>query len=302
MVRPPQSTVLEKETTEVYKKQSKAGWLFLVWRKLKKSRLAVVGGGIVLLAVTIAVLAPIIAPYDPQQMFYGDERLPPSTKYWFGTDGGGRDVFSWVVWGARVSLYVGLATVLIELLIGVTLGMIAGYFGGIIDEVLMRITDVILTLPTFMLIILAVTMFEVRGANIMIMIMGVLGWPFLARVVRSEFLSLKEATFVEAARSMAASNWRIMLRHILPNLLSIIIVLVTMDLPWYIFYEATLAFLGFGDPASTSWGQLVSNGFGYLRSAWWVTTFPGLALTITSLGFNIFGDGLRDALDVKTRV
>jgi ABC-type dipeptide/oligopeptide/nickel transport system permease subunit len=289
----------DEETEEPYE-PSRATRLFILWRKLKKSRLAAVGGGIVLLAIIVAVLAPVIAPYDPQRMFYGEERLPPSTKFWFGTDSGGRDVFSWVVWGARVSLYVGFAAVLIELLIGGGIGMIAGYFGGIIDETLMRITDVVITLPTLMLLILAVSMFQARSIHITTLVMGLLGWPFMARVVRSEFLSLRESTYVEAAKSMGATDWRIILRHILPNTLSTIIVLVTIDIPSYVFWEASLTFLGFGDRLSPSWGVLIQNGTSLLRPSPWITTFPGLALFFTSLGFNLLGDGLRDALDVKT--
>ncbi|MDH5268060.1 MAG: ABC transporter permease, partial [Candidatus Bathyarchaeota archaeon] len=261
----------------------------------------VVGGGVVLFSLMVAVLAPIIAPYELKQEFYGEQMLPPSTKFWFGTDSGGKDVFSWVVWGARTSLYVGFASVLIEILIGCSIGMIAGYFGGIIDEILMRITDVVLTLPTLMLLILAVSMFQVRSINIIIMVMGGLGWPFMARVVRSEFLSLRESTFVEAARSMGASSWRIILRHILPNTLPTLIILVTIDIPGYIFWESALTFLGFGDPLSASWGVLIDKGTDLLLPAPWITAFPGLALFFTSLGFNLFGDGLRDALDVKTR-
>jgi len=291
-----------KEGTEGFSEPSKAGRLYITWRKLKKSRLALVGGVIVVLSVAIAVLAPIIAPYDPRQMFYGEEMLPPSRKFWFGTDGGGRDVFSWVVWGARVSLYVGFAATLIELLIGCGIGMIAGYFGGIIDEILMRLTDVINTLPTLMLLILAVSMFQTRSIHITTLVMAFLGWPFLARVVRSEFLSLRESTFVEAARSMGATNWRIILYHILPNTFSTIIVLATIDIPSYIFWESALTFLGFGDPLSPSWGILIDRGTSYLKIAWWISAFPGLALFLTSLGFNLFGDGLRDALDVKTSV
>jgi len=290
----------EEETKEVHK-PSKATALSVAWRKLKKSRLSVVGGGVVLFSLMVAVLAPIIAPYELKQEFYGEQMLPPSTKFWFGTDSGGKDVFSWVVWGARTSLYVGFASVLIEILIGCSIGMIAGYFGGIIDEILMRITDVVLTLPTLMLLILAVSMFQVRSINIIIMVMGGLGWPFMARVVRSEFLSLRESTFVEAARSMGASSWRIILRHILPNTLPTLIILVTIDIPGYIFWESALTFLGFGDPLSASWGVLIDKGTDLLLPAPWITAFPGLALFFTSLGFNLFGDGLRDALDVKTR-
>jgi len=230
-----------------------------------------------------------------------DARVPPSLEHPFGTDGQGRDMLTLVMYGARISLYVGLAAVSIEIILGVTIGMTAGYFGGKIDEVLMRLTDLVITLPTLMLLIVAVSMFRVRSISVIVLIMGVFGWPFIARVVRSEFLAIRETTFVEAAVSMGASNWRIIVHHILPNAFSSIIVLATMDIPWYIFYEATLTFLGFGDPSSPSWGVLLEIGYYYLTSYWWMITFPGLALFFTSLGFNLFGDGLRDALDVRAR-
>jgi len=290
-------TKSDEETEEVYE-PSKATRLFIVWRKLRRSELAVVGFGIVLLVSVVALFAPIIAPYDPK--WTGEVMHHPSMRNILGTDARGRDMFSLIVYGARTSLYVGLGAVLVQTVIALSIGMIAGYFGGTIDEVLMRIADIVLTLPTLMLLILAVSMFRVQGPHIILMVMGLLGWPFMARVVRSEFLSLKETTYVEAARSIGATNWRIIVHHILPNILSTIIVLATMDIPWYIFYEATLTFLGFGDPSLPSWGVLLKKGYLYLQSAWWMITFPGLALLFTSLGFNLFGDGLRDALDVKT--
>jgi peptide/nickel transport system permease protein len=291
------NTELEAET-KVYK-PSRATRLFTIWRKLKRSKLAVAGLGIIIFMLLIAVLAPIIAP-DPNLM--GVARLPPSVENPFGTDSRGRDMLNLVIYGARVSLYVGFAAVAIELLIGLGFGMIAGFFGGIIDEILMRITDVIMTLPTLLLLILAVSIFEVKSIHFIILIMGIIGWPFIARVVRGEFLSLKERTYVEAAQSMGASSWRIIIHHILPNTLSIIVVIATMEIPWYIFYEASLTFLGFGDPATASWGVLLELGSSYIRGQWWMVTFPGLALFFTSLGFNLFGDGLRDALDVKESV
>jgi len=286
------------EKIKLYK-PSRATQLFAVWRKLKRSKLALAGFAIVLFMSIMAVFAPVIAPYEPQWM--GVARLPPSLEHPFGTDSRGRDMLSLIIYGARISLYVGLAAVLIEVLIGVAVGMVAGYFGGMIDEVLMRITDIILTLPTLLLLILAVAMFQVRSIHVIILVMGVFGWPFLARVVRSEYLSLREMTYVEAARSMGATSWRVIVRHILPNILSVIIVLATMDIPWYIFYEATLTFLGFGDPSSPSWGVLLQRGYYFATFEWWIITFPGLALFFTSLGFNLFGDGLRDALDVTMR-
>jgi len=261
--------------------------------------LAVVGFGIVLVIAVAALFAPIITPYDPKST--GTARLPPSMEHWFGTDGAGGDVFSLVLYGARISLYIGLAAVFLEIAIGLTVGTISGYFGGIVDEVLMRITDVVLSLPTLPLLIVAVSMFEVRSIHLIIVVMAMLGWPFMARVVRSQFLSLRESTYVEAARSMGATSWRIIFRHILPNILSTVIVLATLDIPWFIFTEATLTFLGFGDPTSPSWGVLLQRGYLYFMSHWWIITFPGLAIFFASLGFTLFGDGLRDALDVTMR-
>jgi len=288
----------EKKKEKVHR-PSRATRIFVVWRKLRKSTLAIAGLFIVVFMSAVALLAPVIAPYG--LLPSGSPVEPPSMEHVFGTDVTGRDMLSLVMYGARISVYVGIAAVLIELVIGIGIGMIAGYFGGIIDEILMRITDVFFSLPILMMLLVAVSMFEVRSINTIILVMGVLEWPFMARVVRSGYLSLREETYVEAAKSMGASSWRIMLRHILPNILSVIIVLATMDIPWFILYEATLTFLGFGDPMSSSWGILLENGFPHMRTSWWVITFPGLALLITSLGFNLLGDGLRDALDIKVR-
>jgi peptide/nickel transport system permease protein len=288
----------EKKKEKVHR-PSRATRLFVVWRKLRKSTLAIVGLGVVLLMSMVALLSPVISPYSLGPA--GSPMQPPSMDHVFGTDILGRDMLTLVMYGARISMYVGVVALLMEMTIGVGIGMIAGYFGGIIDEILMRITDVVFSLPILMMLLVAVSMFEVRSINTIILVMAVLEWPFMARVVRSGYLSLREETYVEAARSMGASNWRIILRHILPNILSVIIVLATMDIPWFILYESTLTFLGFGDPMSSSWGVLLENGFPYMRTSWWIITFPGLALLFTSLGFNLLGDGLRDALDVKVR-
>jgi peptide/nickel transport system permease protein len=165
----------------------------------------------------------------------------------------------------------------------------------------MRFTEIILTLPTIILLIVAVSMLEVRSSNIIMIMMAVISWPWMARTVRSEFLQLKESNYVEAAKSLGASDFRIIFRHILPNAMSPIIVLATIDLAWFILYQATLAFLGLADPTEVSWGIMINLGRRYLRTSWWVTTFPGLAIFFSTLGFNLLGDGLRDALDVKTR-
>jgi len=293
-----ESDMKSEDETKVYK-PSTATRAKIIWSELRKSKLAIAGFSIIVFMLAVAVLAPVISPYKPSD--HMTARIPPSMNHPFGTDGEGRDMLSLVMHGARISLYVGLAAVMIETIIGVTIGMSAGYFGGKIDELLMRFTDLIITLPTLMLLIVAVSMFQVRSIHVIVLIMGVFGWPFMARVVRSEFLSIREATYVEAAVSMGAGSWRIIVHHILPNTLSAIVVLATMDIPWYIFYEATLTFLGFGDPSSPSWGVLLETGYYYLRNYWWMITFPGIALFFTSLGFNLFGDGLRDALDVTAR-
>jgi len=287
-----------KKTEEVHK-PSRATQFFIIWRKLRRSKLAAVGTAVVFLVSLVALLAPIIAPYTREispALFRS-----PSMLHVFGTDALGRDMLSMVMYGASISLYVAIGAVAIEVLIGVTIGATSGYFGGKVDEVLMRITDVVLSLPTIMLLILAVSMFAVRGIHVIMVVMGTLGWPWMARMVRGEFLTLRETTFVEAARSMGASSRRIILRHILPNVLSLIIVLVTIEIPEYIFYEATLSFLGFSDLSSPSWGILLQRGYIHFPKYWWMITFPGLAIFFTSLGFNLFGDGLRDALDVTTR-
>jgi len=271
------------------------------YRRFKRNKLAIVGAGIIFIFLIMAIFAPIIAPRHPQTLNPNSSLKPPCAEFPFGTDNIGRDIFSWVIWGARVSFIVGVGAVLIELIIGISVGMIAGYFGGWFDHFLMRITDVMLCLPSIILIIVASAMFATRSIYLITVIMGVLGWPWMARVVRAQFLSLKELSNVEAAKSIGVSDFRIILRHILPSALPSVIVLATLDIPWYILYEAALSFLGLGDPTSVSWGMMVNIGKQFLRVAPWVTTFPGLATFLLALGFNLFGDGLRDALDVRLR-
>lgn len=277
----------------------RAGAVYAAWRKFRRNRASLVGGAIIAFVCLVALSAPVIAPYDPRELHYGAINHPPCAQFWSGTDNHGRDVFSFVVWGARVSLVVALGAVLIELVIGLIIGVLAGYFGGIVDNVLMSITDLFLILPPMVLLIVAVSMLQVRSIIVIMIIMGVLTWPWMTRVVRSEVLSLKESLFVEAAKSMGANDLRIIFKHILPNGLSPIIVLATLDLAWFILYEAMLSFLGLGDPTAVSWGTLINAGRLYLRTAWWTATFPGLAIFFTILGLNLLGDGLRDALDVK---
>lgn len=274
----------------------------LVWRKFRKNRVTLVGAAIISIITILAVVGPYISPYNPNEIIMEDKLLSPRLDHWMGTDHLGRDVYSYIIFGARESIWVAVGAVIVEIVIALLIGGVAGYGGGWIDEVLMRLTDIILTLPTIVLLIVAVSMFEVRSSTIIMVVMGAMSWPWLARIVRSQFLVLKESSFVEAARSLGASHSRIIFRHILPNALSEVIVMGAMDLAWFILFQTTLTFLGLGDPTTIAWGTLIKQGKNYLRTSWWITTFPGLFIFFTALGFNLLGDGLRDAFDVKTRV
>lgn len=271
----------------------------LSWMRFKRNKAAISGLVIVGLIVSLAAIAPIIAPFDSSKLYLHKPLSPPSLQNPFGTDSLGRDCFRYVIWGARTSLIVGIGAVLIEILIGIIIGGIAGYFGGLIDEILMRITDTIMCMPTIVLMTVAVSMFKVRNMYVMIIAMAMISWPWIARVVRGTFLSLKHLPFVEVAKSLGAGHLRVIFKHILPNALAPIIVLATLDIAWFVLYESTLTFLGLGDPTLVSWGALVNLGKNYIRSYWWISTFPSLALSITVIGLNLLGDGIRDALDVK---
>ena len=281
---------------------SRAGRTYVAWRKFIRNRASYFGGVIIAVVLLMALLAPVITREDRLEIDLTRAKLPPSPEHLMGTDPLGRDVATYIVWGARTSLTVAAIAVLLEIVIAVSVGAIAGYYRGIVDDILMRITDVILVLPTIVLLVVMVSMFKVRSLFVMAIAMAITAWPWMARVVRSEFLSLREQSFVEAARSLGASDFRIVARHILPNAVSSIIVLATIDVAWFILYESTLTFLGLGDPAAISWGSLISRGRNYLRGAWWISTFPGLTIFLVTLGCNLLGDGMRDAFDVKTRV
>jgi len=270
-------------------------------KRFKRSKAAIVGSGVIIAFIAMGIFAPIIAPRHPERLNPGASLKPPGSEFFFGTDNIGRDIFSWFVWGARTSLVVGAGAVLIQMLIGIPLGMVAGYYGRWVDQTLMRITDTMLCMPGTIILIVATSMFATRSVFLLMVLMGALGWPWMARVVRAQFLSLKELSNVEAAKAIGVGDIRIIIRHIFPSIIPSIAVLASLDLPWYIVNEATLTFLGLGDPTTVSWGLMVSLGKPYLRVAPWVTTFPGLAIFLITLGFNLFGDGLRDALDVRVK-
>jgi len=271
----------------------------LVLNRLRKDWFAIAGGAIVLLLLTVAVLAPVIAPYDPGSVETARLLEPPSADHWLGTDELGRDVLSRMIYGARISLMVGFIAVGIATLIGVIVGAVSGYYGGWVDELMMRFVDVMLTFPSFFLILAVIAMLEPSIVNVMIVI-GITGWMGVARLVRAEFLSLKERDFVAAAKSIGQSDAIIIFRHILPNAMAPVLVSATLGIAGAILTESALSFLGIGvQPPTPSWGSILTEGKNYIEFAWWLSLFPGLAILVTVLGYNLLGESLRDALDVR---
>jgi len=266
--------------------------------------LTVLGLAIVISLIFIAVFAPQIAPYPGQgrgNSNIEDRLVPPGYEYFFGTDNLGRDVFSRVIFGARVSLKAAIIVILIVVVIGTPLGIIAGYFGGKIDEVIMRISDMVLAFPSLLLAIAIVAALGPSVTNAMIAL-SVPWWPWYTRLARGQAISLRERQFVEAAKAIGVSNLKIMSRHILPNCLTPIIVQATLDMGYIILSLAGLGFLGLGtQPPTADWGVMISNGRTFILDQWWYSTFPGLAIFITVLGFNLLGDGIAEALNPKRR-
>ena len=267
-------------------------------KKLLRHRSAVLGLVILAVLVAVALLAPMLAPYDPIQISR-NVMLPPSRDHLMGTDNLGRDVFSRVVYGARISLQMGFIAVAIAASLGTLIGVVAGTYGGLVDGFFMRLIDALMALPG---ILLALTVAATLGPglyNAMIAV-GVAWIPSFSRIVRSSVLQIKETTYVEAARASGASNMRLIWRHILPNTLAAILVLCSLGVATAILVGAALSFLGVGaKPPTAEWGIMLSDGRPYMRSAWWIMAFPGLAITITVLGANLVGDGLRDVLDPR---
>ncbi len=257
------------------------------------------GGLIVALVVVLAVLAPWIAPYDPTSIHVRDILLAPSWEHWCGTDTLGRDVFSRMLFGARVSLAVGFVAVGISLIIGLMLGAVAGYAGGRTDAMLMRATDMVLCFPTFFLILAVIAFLEPSIWNIMIVI-GLTSWMGIARLVRAEFLSLKQREFVLAAHSLGVPPLRIMVRYLLPNAMGPVLVSAVLGVAGAVLVESGLSFLGLGvQPPDPSWGNILTEGKDNIQIAWWLSLYPGLAILITVLGYNLLGEGLRDIFDPK---
>jgi len=268
---------------------------------LRRSPLAVIGISMVTIFAFIALLGPYLAPYDPYQLDLSVRFSPPSAGHWFGTDGEGRDIFSRVVFGSRYSLVAGLVPVISAVILGVILGAIAGFKGGKIEDLLMRITDMFLAFPSTILAMAIAAGLGPSLENAMIAMIAV-WWPSYARLVRGSVLSIKETEYVEAARATGETDINLIFRYVLPNALSPIIVMATLDIGGAILTAAGLSFIGLGaQPPTPEWGAMVNAARIYAIEYWWLPTFPGLAILAVVLGFNLFGDGLRDALDPRLR-
>jgi len=281
----------------------------VAWRRFRRNKSGLIGGTIVLFFVTIAIVGPCLAPYPPRSyapLYQGDAGQPPSLKHPFGVEESGIDVFSEVIDGTRNDLYVGLAASLLTTLIGIAIGAFAGYFEGIVSEVLLGLTQIFFVFPALLLILLfarvfSILVFKGLGLTLIVLILSFFGWSGVSFIVRGETLRVKQMEFVQAARSLGAGSMRILFRHIVPNILSPVIVIATLGIAGFILTEVAVSFLGFGDANTPTWGLLLNEGFPYIRTEWWVSLFPGLAVVLCVLGFNLMGDGLSDALNPRLR-
>ena len=272
-------------------------------RHFKRNKLAMAGLAVMVLLYVVTLVTPLIAPYDPAEQgnIILSRYLAPSLEHLMGTDKFGRDIFSRVLYGARISLSIGFIAVAISITLGTLIGAFAGYFGGIVDSILMRFTDMMLSFPRLVLLIVVIALFE-PNIYLVVIVLGLTGWMGTARLVRGEVLSLREREFVQAARALGMGDWRIIFRHVIPNTIAPVIVSATLGIGQTILTEASLSFLGLGvQPPTPSWGNMVSDGRDALINAWWIATFPGIAIVVTVVAFNLLGDGLRDALDPRLR-
>lgn len=268
--------------------------------KVLANPLAKAGFIIIVTVFLLAMLAPWIAPYDPDDINVKAILLAPTYQHWMGTDGLGRDVLSRMLFGGQISLLVGLVAVGISTSIGIVLGALAGYYRGWVDTFIMRLVDIMLSIPSFFLILAVIAFLTPSIINIMIVI-GLTSWMGVTRLVRAEFLSLSEREFVQASRTLGANDTRLIFKHLLPNSLTPIIVSAVLGVAGAVLMESGLSFLGLGVQApQASWGNILTDGKEYIQFAWWLSLFPGLAILITVLGYNLLGEGLRDALDPKS--
>ncbi|MGL5049296.1 MAG: nickel transporter permease [Fusobacteriaceae bacterium] len=294
---------MENKNIEIESTGKKRSQFVEVWRRLKRNKMAVLGLIIIVTMIIIAVFANVIADYDTVVIKQNlSERLQsPSMKHILGTDEFGRDIFARLIHGARVSLKVGVVAVSFSIAIGGTLGALAGFYGGKLDNVIMRIMDIFLAIPSILLAIAIVSALGPNLFNLMIAI-SISSVPGYARIVRASVLSIRDQEYIEAAKAIGASDMRIIFRHIIPNSLAPVIVQGTLGVAGAILSTAGLSFIGLGiQPPAPEWGSMLSGGRQYLRYAWWVTTFPGVAIMMTILSLNLLGDGLRDALDPRLK-
>lgn len=275
-----------------------------VWRRLRKNKLAILGTSMILTLLLTAIFAPLIAPYDPQLQNLPLSLDPPSLKHWFGTDVLGRDYFSRVIYGSRISVSIGIVATTISLAIGLSLGAVAGYFGKATDAVVSRLGDIFFAFPFTVGVILLLVALGPRFPRLLALFIaiGLFGWASVARLFRASILQVKQADYVEAARALGAGHLRILTRHVIPNALAPVIVFSMISTGTVILVEAALSFLGFGVSAGTpAWGYMVSEGKSYMTTQPWLVLFPGLGIVFTVLGFIFVGDGLRDSMDPRLR-
>jgi len=272
----------------------------MAWKKLRKNKGAMIGGSILLFFILISVFAPVLTHYPVNEMRYDETLQPPSREHWLGTDEFGRDIYTRILYGGRVSLLMGLVAVSIAGSVGVFLGVIAGYYRRL-DLYIMQLMDILLAFPSLLMAIAIVAVLGVGLTNAMIAV-AISVIPSFVRVVRGSVLAVREKEYIESARALGVRDWKIIVRHILPNIASPIIVLATLQFGVSILSAAALSFLGLGaQPPNPEWGALVFVGKSFLSQAWWMTLYPGLAIMLVVLGFNLLGDGLRDALDPRIK-
>jgi len=292
--------VAPQEAAEVITRPSLTYWQD-AWRRFRKNKLALVALGVLGLITIMAIVGPYMRPYSFSYQDLDHTAEPPNRNHWFGTDELGRDNFVRLWMGARISLFIGIMAALLDMLVGVTYGGISAYFGGWVDDIMQRFIEILYAIPMLLLMILLMVVIG-PGLSTMILVMVIGGWVGMARLVRGQIFQLKAQEFVLAARVLGASPSRIIIRHLLPNAMGPIIVSATMTIPGAIFFEAFMSFIGLGIPMPlASWGTLANTGYEYIRLYPWLLIFPGAAIAITMLAFNIVGDALRDALDPRLR-
>ncbi len=315
----------EKQEKAVERKRRSASQWAVAWRRFKRNKAGIAGLVIVLAMVFVGIFGDFLAPYpaypSPGSTLpfdRGDVRVPPNSQYLFGTSSIGTDILSDILHGTKYALYVGVLVTGITMAVAIVVGAIAGFFGGWTDNILMRITEIFLVIPFFLFILVFARIFTLTnpattitvpiinftipiGLTLVIIVLAIFSWAGNARMVRGEFLRVRELEFVEAERALGASNMRIIFRHVLPNILSSIIVVSSLTIAYAILSEAAVSFLGFGDPNTLTWGQILQSNFNDMRIVWWAEVFPGIAILITVFGFNLLGDGLSDALNPRLR-